>query len=81
MKHTYDGYCRPESAPETMYAYKGTIEEGTTAVVSWSADVSLNGEHRWSVNGKVPSNTEIGVIRRAVEDATKAQINKMHDRG
>ncbi|WP_422941249.1 hypothetical protein [Undibacterium sp. TJN19] len=80
MIHTYDGYCRPESAPAVMYYFKGTIEEGGNRV-PWQAEVKLGEDVKGTVKGTVDSSSEIGEIRRAVEIATKEAINRLHDRG
>ncbi|MFZ6774706.1 hypothetical protein ACO0LB_18550 [Undibacterium sp. SXout7W] len=80
MKHSYDGYCRPDSAPTVMYAYKGTLEEGRKQI-PWEAEVKLGEEVIGTVKGFVDPTSEIGEIRRAVEAATKVAINQLHDQG
>jgi|GEM_PF-2463343 len=80
MIHSYDGYCRPDSAPEVMYAYKGTLEESRRQV-TWEAEIKLGDEVKGTVKGSVAASSEIGEIRRAVEIATKEAINLLHDRG
>lgn len=76
MKHTYNGYCRRDKTPTIMYAYEGTFEEGRTTV-QWSAEVSLGEVHKGAVKGVVDGSSEIGTIRRAVEEATKVAINNL----
>ena len=74
MIYNYDGYCRSDKN-NVLYAYKGTFES-TKSQITWQADVTLNGQHKWNVKGKFISSIE-DTVRRIIEETTKEKIRAL----